>query len=464
MHRSRALLAAAAALILAALVVAGLVLWLRVAPAAPGSGDAPVRIPATGPITVALAGDTLLVGSPDDPAATPVFDLVRGATLGLANLEMNLLDDDTPADPARWPFAPPRGAATLRALGFDAVSLANNHATDYDEAGLRATARVLDAHGLLHAGTGADLAAARAAAVVGAGARGAALISITTSSSERSRATLTRGDITGRPGVNPLRYRAEVTADPQTFASLKSTVEMLQAGDASEDALTMFGTTVRRGAATSVDFLVDEDDVREALDAVRAARRAAGLVIVAVHSHEPNNRSDAPAGFVREFAHQAIDAGASLVVGHGPHRLRGIERYKNGVILYSLGNFLYPVAALDPRAADEFDAGADLFARAVGMLGGVAGAGSFAEDLRDPSWWTSVVAVATFEDGALTGLALHPIDLGVDRPLDERGVPHPAEGARATAILETLTRLSEPFQTRIETEKLGNWETGEVAP
>lgn len=45
-------------------------------------------------------------------------------------------------------------------------------------------------------------------------------------------------------------------------------------------------------------------------------------------------------GNVIAFAHTAIDAGADLVIGHGPHVLRAIEIYKNKLIAYSMGNFL----------------------------------------------------------------------------------------------------------------------------
>jgi hypothetical protein len=38
-------------------------------------------------------------------------------------------------------------------------------------------------------------------------------------------------------------------------------------------------------------------------------------------------------------AHALIDAGASLVIGHGPHVTRAVEIYKKRLILYSLGNF-----------------------------------------------------------------------------------------------------------------------------
>ncbi len=44
-------------------------------------------------------------------------------------------------------------------------------------------------------------------------------------------------------------------------------------------------------------------------------------------------------GNVRAFAHAVIDAGADLVVGHGPHVLRGMELYQDRLVMYSLGNF-----------------------------------------------------------------------------------------------------------------------------
>lgn len=45
-------------------------------------------------------------------------------------------------------------------------------------------------------------------------------------------------------------------------------------------------------------------------------------------------------GNVIKFAHAVVDAGADLVIGHGPHVLRAIEVYKDKLIAYSLGNFL----------------------------------------------------------------------------------------------------------------------------
>ena len=42
-----------------------------------------------------------------------------------------------------------------------------------------------------------------------------------------------------------------------------------------------------------------------------------------------------------EYAHEVIDAGADLVLGHHPHVLQSIEIYKDKLILYSLGNFIF---------------------------------------------------------------------------------------------------------------------------
>jgi len=48
---------------------------------------------------------------------------------------------------------------------------------------------------------------------------------------------------------------------------------------------------------------------------------------------------DEPRGDIVWFARGVVDAGADLVIGHGPHVVRGMERYKDRLIAYSLGNF-----------------------------------------------------------------------------------------------------------------------------
>lgn len=91
-------------------------------------------------------------------------------------------------------------------------------------------------------------------------------------------------------------------------------------------------------------------DIPAAQALVRRAKRAAGLVVVIIHAgaegadrlHTPHGTEHAfgeDRGNARRFAHAVIDAGAAIVLGSGPHVIRGIERYRNRMIAYSLGNF-----------------------------------------------------------------------------------------------------------------------------
>jgi hypothetical protein len=94
----------------------------------------------------------------------------------------------------------------------------------------------------------------------------------------------------------------------------------------------------------------DLNDIPAAEELVRRAADQADVVVVLIHAgaegadqiHTPQggefaygeNRGDS-----RAFAHAVVDAGADLVLGSGPHVIRGIERYHQRLIAYSLGNF-----------------------------------------------------------------------------------------------------------------------------
>jgi hypothetical protein len=91
-------------------------------------------------------------------------------------------------------------------------------------------------------------------------------------------------------------------------------------------------------------------DIPAARRLIHKAVRLSDIVVVIVHAgaegtaaaHVPYGHEHAygeDRGDTRGFAHAAIDAGATLVVGSGPHVLRGIERYRRRLIAYSLGNF-----------------------------------------------------------------------------------------------------------------------------
>lgn len=94
----------------------------------------------------------------------------------------------------------------------------------------------------------------------------------------------------------------------------------------------------------SVVFLAYDDTYRpidvETLGSEVANAGALGDTLV-VSFHWGVEYQHAPTQRQRDLARAAIDAGAELVVGHHPHVLQGIETYDGGLILYSLGNFMF---------------------------------------------------------------------------------------------------------------------------
>lgn len=398
-----------------------------------------------GPLSVAATGDTLLVRpftASDARTVSPLVSLLGGADFSFTNLETSLLlrehVPETIAGRPQRPYGTAEAADVLRRLGINVASLANNHASDYDVTGLVDTQRILESVGVRHGGTGENVEAARAPVIVGSAPRRIAMVGVSTSASAESRAT------TSWAGINALRFTVNVTADPATFDTLK------QSGIADisgRDTLTLHGTPITRGPRTVVELVGDADDERQILDQIARARALADVVIVSLHAHEPRNDSDEPAAFVRRFARSAIDAGAALVVGHGPHRVRGIEAYGRGAILYSVGNFIFQDEGLDPRAMDAYDSGVDLFGMATRALD--ADAPTKPPTFDEPIWWEAVIARATFDAGGLVSLQLIPIDLGAGLPKGQRGLPRLASGDRAERIVNRLAQLSRAFDTRV---------------
>src|SRR6476661_10432979 len=91
-------------------------------------------------------------------------------------------------------------------------------------------------------------------------------------------------------------------------------------------------------------------DLDASLEAIRAAKTESDLVIVGFHggaegaTHQHVLEGDETflgedRGDLRRFTHAAIDAGADLLLGSGPHVVRAMEIYKGKLIAYSLGNF-----------------------------------------------------------------------------------------------------------------------------
>jgi len=109
------------------------------------------------------------------------------------------------------------------------------------------------------------------------------------------------------------------------------------------------GSTVALVGMAPYRWADDFRDLSVVTRRVQAAARMAPLVIVMMHAgREGQDATTTPLGHevafgedrgdTRAAAHAAIDAGADLVLGSGPHVVRGIERYRNRLIVYSAGN------------------------------------------------------------------------------------------------------------------------------
>lgn len=93
------------------------------------------------------------------------------------------------------------------------------------------------------------------------------------------------------------------------------------------------------------------NDLTNAANIVSQAKQANDIVIISFHGGAEGSKAQhikneteiflgEKRGNVIKFAKTVIDAGADLVLGHGPHVLRAIDLYKGKLIVYSLGNFL----------------------------------------------------------------------------------------------------------------------------
>ncbi len=119
------------------------------------------------PLTVALAGDVIPARplTPAPESAEKVYALVGSADIAIGNLEMALTNESTPVAKMITRRASPEIARDIYMLGFDVLSVANNHTVDYGWPGLLETSSALAAGGVRVIGGGPTRREAAAPAV-----------------------------------------------------------------------------------------------------------------------------------------------------------------------------------------------------------------------------------------------------------------------------------------------------------
>ena len=146
-----------------------------------------------------------------------------------------------------------------------------------------------------------------------------------------------------------------------------------------------------------------------------------------------------PPAFYVDLAHQAIDTGADIFVGHGVQTLRGIEIYRGKPIFYGLGEFfresLWDLPAVLGMVDADQTSGRYQFSRNFG---------NSTQSLE------SLVAISHYDEGELTEVRLYPTELGSDGPDSRLGIPRLAKYDKAREILERVQRLSQEFGTNID--------------
>ena len=217
---------------------------------------------------------------------------------------------------ANWRHPGPGMLRTLTAAGVDAVSCANN--VSYPPSSLLESIAALDRAGIGHAGGGRNVEDAHAPAIVERVDTKIGLLAY-------SSIVFPYGHAAGNEtaGIAALRADTAYKPDPRSAEA-----------------------PGRNPVVWTVP--VPEDMARMVAD-VRAARRRCDFLVVSMHWGLPGT---ALCDYQPVLAKVAIDAGADVIMGHGPHSVHGVDVYRGRPILYSLGNLAFDWSAMRGRHRD----------------------------------------------------------------------------------------------------------------
>lgn len=237
-------------------------------------------------VRLAAVGDILLTRAPDQrpyrrAAALVSADaaaILNQCDLVFGNLECTLAEQGQRVPTEPRVIADPELIRSVKASGFDIVTLANNHMFDGLEGGFRKLQHLLAEISLPGFGAGLNLCEAVSPAVM-----------------ERNGVRIAfLGAVDQASG--PFRF------------------------------------------ATEESWGVAPLDIRRLGKQIRELRNEVHHVIVSVHWGE--ERFCIPSPEQMRQARELVDCGASMILGHHPHVLQGLETYQGAPIIYSLGNFL----------------------------------------------------------------------------------------------------------------------------
>jgi poly-gamma-glutamate capsule biosynthesis protein CapA/YwtB (metallophosphatase superfamily) len=257
-------------------------------------------------ITVAAAGDVATGHEPPESAFAHVLDTLRSADVRFAQVE-RLYSERGAFQGQGGGFhtrQPARMAEAFKSVPFSVLSIGSNHTGDWGGEAVEDTVDVFRRLGIPTVGAGRNIEEARRAAILTVKGLRIAFLGYVSVMLPQYWATESRA------GSNPMR--AHTFYEPYEY---------------------------QPGAPARIVSVPDSEDLACLEDDVRKAKQAADIVFVSLHwgvHYVPY-----PAQYQPIVAHAAIDAGATVVLGHHAHQQQGMELYKDGVIFYSIGNFAF---------------------------------------------------------------------------------------------------------------------------
>ena len=355
----------------------------------------------------------------------------------------------------------------IKNYGFNMLTFANNHSFDFSYGGLLATKKAVDEAGILNSGVGENLDEAAAPTYLDTKNGRIALISFVSSMvNPAAMAGKQSRRVKGRPGVNGLRCDSYLQVTKKEFETVKQ-IALKSKINAQKDISRKEGFTpplpdgvatlgelmFKEGSETAFVTHPNKEDLDRAKKAIYEAQMQADVILISIHSHEISGDSkENPADFIKEFAHECIDAGAHAIIGHGPHLLRPVEIYKGCPIFYSLGNFVLHHENV-PFAPEEMYAKQNLTSDATMREVFCDRSANYTRGLmRDKKMLESVIPYFEIEDGKLTCLEFMPVELNLDDPVWRRGNPR---FSKEHGIIERLAEMSKPYGVDIEIDDRG---------
>lgn len=436
---------------------------------------------------ISITGDSLFSSrNLQQRLNSKIISTIQAADVAFTNAEFC-----TPA--ATTPPAAGRGYVTavkenrldeLQNIGFNLINFANNHTGDFGVRGILDTIEAAEKRNIDPIGIGRSLDEAHLPHFYDTAAGRVAVIAAATTRSEVFLASNAGNGVPSRAGLNPLRWDQTYVVTQSAFEQLKrlnenlGLVESIKTGTKIErwsplPADEMYLGSVyqeklhlKLGKNYQVQTAVNKQDLASIIQQIRDAKNRAHFVIFSLHTHEGVNENwyaDQPAEFIKKAAHQAIAAGADVVVGHGAHFLRGVELYQQKPIFYNLGSFLMEFEAgesiIPPEMYQAYQLPAnslpsDLHRMRAYNHGKLAGFNS------DELFSAGFVLSLTFNsNNGHQSYHLLPINLRMNNKDSlKRGIPTIADKSFTKRMINRLQQLSLDLHTKLDF----NFESGEL--